>query len=96
LKLLFTLGDLSIKINQTLKKVQLAHHETEKKDTYAHEDVHANCGRKDSRATPRWDFADVAYNFHRLAALSERSDNTLFRLEERSLINILYMEEGYP
>jgi hypothetical protein len=55
--------------------------------------VQADCGRKDSRATPRRDFADVAYNFHQLAALGERSDNTLLRLEECSLLLILYMKE---
>jgi hypothetical protein len=63
--------------------------------THAHEDVHADRGRKDSRTTSRWDFADVAHNIHRLAALCERSDNSLLRLEERSVVVILYMKEDY-
>ena len=57
--------------------------------------MQADRGRKDSRTTPRRDFADVAYNFHRLAALGERSDNTFLRREERSLLLILYMKEDY-
>jgi hypothetical protein len=57
--------------------------------------VQADRGRKDSRATPRRDFADIAYNFHRLAALGERSDNTLVGLEECSLLIIQYMKEDY-
>ena len=71
------------------------HEKRKERETYAHKDVHTDRGRKDSRATPRRDFADVAHNLHRFAALGEGSDNTLLRLEESSVVIILYMKENY-
>ena len=58
--------------------------------------MHADRGRKDSRATPRRDFADVAYDLHGFATFSERGDNTFLRLKESSVVVILYVKEDYP
>jgi hypothetical protein len=69
---------------------------TSREETHAHKDVHADCGRKDGRTTPRWDFADVAHNLHGFATLGERGDNTFLRLKESSVVVILYVKEDYP
>ena len=63
--------------------------------TYAHENMHANCGRDNGRTTPLRDLANVTYNFNGLAAFGERCDNTFLRLEEGCLAIILYVEEDY-
>jgi hypothetical protein len=51
--------------------------------------------REHCRPTPRRDLADVAYDLHRLAALSERCDDTLLRLEEGRFGTVPYMQKDY-
>jgi hypothetical protein len=68
-------------------------HRRNRKETYAHDDMYADCGCDNSRPTSLRDLADVARNFHGFAAFSKRGDDIFLRLEEGGLIIVLYVKE---